>query len=56
MIVFALFIGITAGLRALAPVAASSWAAHLGWLQLQGTWLEDVVAVGGAILIVSRFA
>ncbi len=39
MIVFALFIGITAGLRALAPVAAVSWAAHLGWLQLQGTWL-----------------
>ena len=39
MIGFALLIGITAGLRAIAPVAAVSWAAHLGWLSLQGTWL-----------------
>lgn len=39
MIALALLIGITAGLRALAPVAAVSWAAHFGWLQLQGTWL-----------------
>jgi len=40
MILFALLIGITAGLRTLAPVAAVSWAAHLGWLPLQGTWLS----------------
>src|SRR4029079_9325122 len=25
--------------RALLPIAVVSWAAHMGWLQLQGTWL-----------------
>src|ERR687894_1922363 len=39
MIAFALLIGMTAGLRTLAPVAVMSWAAHAGWLPLQGTWL-----------------
>jgi uncharacterized membrane protein len=39
MIVFAFLIGITAGLRTLAPIAVVSWAAHLGWLPVQGTWL-----------------
>lgn len=39
MIAFALLIGITAGLRTLAPIAVISWAAHAGWLPLQGTWL-----------------
>ena len=40
MLILALFVGIAAGLRALTPVAAVSWAAHLGWLQLHGTWLS----------------
>lgn len=40
MFAFALLIGIGAGLRALTPIAAVSWAAHLGWLQLGGTWLS----------------
>jgi uncharacterized membrane protein len=35
----ALLIGFVAGLRALTAPAAISWAAHLGWLQLSGTWL-----------------
>lgn len=35
----AFLIGAVTGLRALAPVAVVSWAAHLGWLHLQGTWL-----------------
>ena len=39
MIAYALLIGITAGLRTFAPVAAISWAAQFGWLPLQGTWL-----------------
>ena len=39
MLAFALLIGITAGLRALAPIAVVSWAAQFGWLELQGTWL-----------------
>ncbi len=39
MYVLALLIGFVAGLRALTAPAAISWAAHLGWLQLSGTWL-----------------
>jgi uncharacterized membrane protein len=35
----ALLIGIVAGLRAMTAPAAVSWAAHLGWLDLGGTWL-----------------
>ena len=35
----ALLIGIVAGLRAMAAPALVSWAAHLGWLDLNGTWL-----------------
>jgi uncharacterized membrane protein len=38
--ILACLIGIVAGLRAMAPVAAVSWAAHLGWLPLHGTWLS----------------
>lgn len=33
----ALFIGVVAGLRAMMPLAAVSWAAHLGWLDLGDT-------------------
>jgi uncharacterized membrane protein len=39
MIILAFLIGIVAGLRALTPLAVTSWAAHLGWLQLKDTWL-----------------
>ena len=35
----ALLIGIVAGLRAMMAPAMVSWAAHLGWLDLNGTWL-----------------
>jgi uncharacterized membrane protein len=40
VMLLAFFIGFTAGLRAMTPVAVVSWAAHLGALQLQGTGLE----------------
>jgi uncharacterized membrane protein len=40
MLLLAFLIGIVAGLRVLTPVAAVSWAAHLGWLPVQGTWLS----------------
>lgn len=36
--VFALLIGIVAGLRAITAPAAISWAAALGWIDLSGTW------------------
>jgi uncharacterized membrane protein len=37
--VLSLLIGVVAGLRALTPLAAVSWAARLGWLHLDNTWL-----------------
>jgi uncharacterized membrane protein len=36
--VFALLIGIIAGLRAMTAPAAVSWAAYLGWLPVENTW------------------
>ena len=38
--ILALLIGVVAGLRTMTAPAATSWAAHLGWLPLQGTWLS----------------
>lgn len=35
---FALLIGVVAGLRAMTAPAAVSWAATLGWLPVSGTW------------------
>ena len=35
----ALLIGIVGGLRAMTPPALVAWAAHLGWLDLSGSWL-----------------
>jgi uncharacterized membrane protein len=35
----ALLTGIVAGLRAMTPPALVGWAAHLGWLDLSGSWL-----------------
>jgi uncharacterized membrane protein len=37
--VFAFLLGVVSGLRALTPLAAVSWAAHLGWLKVSGTAL-----------------
>lgn len=49
VLVLALLIGIVAGLRSLTAPALVSWAAHLGWLNLQGTplaFMGSAVAVG----------
>jgi uncharacterized membrane protein len=35
----ALLIGVVAGLRTMTAPALVSWAVHLGWLDLSGTWL-----------------
>ena len=35
----AFLIGVATGLRTLTPLAAVSWAARLGWLHLENTWL-----------------
>ncbi len=48
MILALVLLGIVAGLRALTPVAAVSWAAHLHWINLDGTHLAfmgSIVAV-----------
>ncbi len=48
-VALALGIGIVAGLRALTAPAAVSWAAHLGWLHLEGTslaFMGSAVTVG----------
>lgn len=55
-----LLIGIVAGLRAMIAPAAVSWAAHLGWLRVDGTplaflgyawtpWVFSVLAIGELI-------
>lgn len=36
--VFMVLIGLVAGLRAMTPLAAVSWGAALGWINLSGTW------------------
>ena len=35
--VFAILIGVVAGLRAMTPLAAISWAAYLGWLDFSAS-------------------
>jgi uncharacterized membrane protein len=44
MIVYllALLLGVVAGLRTMTAPALVSWAAHLGWLDLNGTWLAFI--------------
>jgi uncharacterized membrane protein len=37
--ILAFLIGVVAGLRAMTAPAAISWAARLGWLPLENTWL-----------------
>jgi len=57
LFVLAFLIGIVAGLRAMTAPAAVSWAARLGWLNLQGTplaflgaavtpWIFSIAALG----------
>ena len=46
--VFALLIGVIAGLRAATPIAAISWAAYLGWLDFTGSpvaFIGNIIAV-----------
>ena len=56
LFIFVVLIGIVAGLRTLTPIAAVSWAAYLGWIDLNGTplaffgfrwapWIATVLAI-----------
>ncbi|KZS63963.1 hypothetical protein A4G27_02080 [Mycobacterium kansasii] len=42
VLVLALLIGVVAGLRSVTAPAAVSWAAFLGWINLNGTWASWV--------------
>jgi uncharacterized membrane protein len=48
-LLFALLIGIVAGLRAMTPLAVLAWGATLGWVNLDGTW---AVWIGSIIAVV----
>ena len=52
---FAFGIGVVAGLRALTAPAAVAWAAHLGWLSLQGSPLA-FLASGWAVALFAVLA
>ena len=39
VLVLAFLIGVIAGLRSMTAPAAVSWAARLGWLHVENTWL-----------------
>ncbi|MET0707361.1 MAG: DUF4126 family protein [Tardiphaga sp.] len=45
-----LLMGVVAGLRAMMPAAALSWAAYLGFLKLDGTWLWFLVSIWTVII------
>ena len=45
-----LLMGVVAGLRAMMPAAALSWAAYLGLLKLDGTWLSFLGSIWAVIL------
>jgi len=49
--VLILLLGITAGLRAATPLAALSWGAYLGWINLTGTWAAFVGNIIVAIVL-----
>lgn len=53
--VFAIGIGIVAGLRSLLPPAVVAWAAHCGWLNLHGSPLAFMGSTA-AVAIFSIFA
>jgi uncharacterized membrane protein len=42
---WALLIGVIAGLRTFMAPAAVSWGAHLGWIPVQGTWAAFMASI-----------
>jgi uncharacterized membrane protein len=53
VLLFALLIGVFAGLRSLTAPAAAAWAAHFGWLKVASTlaWLGSLPAVSVLTLL-----
>lgn len=50
--VFAILIGIVAGLRAATPIAAISLGAYLGWLDFTGTWYSFLGSLPAVIILI----
>ena len=50
LLALAFVIGVLNGLRSFTPPAAAAWAAHLGWIKLQG-----VLALIGSVPVVAIF-
>jgi len=48
--ILGLLMGVVAGLRAMIPAAAVSWAAYLGLLKLDGTWLSFLGSIWAVII------
>ena len=48
--ILGLLMGVVAGLRAMIPAAAVSWAAYLGFLKLDGTWLSFLGSIWAVII------
>jgi uncharacterized membrane protein len=49
--VLAFVIGVVAGLRTMTALAAISWAAYFGWVNLGGSWLEFLSSVWTAPIV-----
>jgi uncharacterized membrane protein len=47
----ALLIGVIAGLRTMTAPAAMSWVAHLGWIDLTGSWLAFLGSIWTALVL-----
>ena len=49
--VLGLLMGVVGGLRAMVPAAAISWAAYLGILKLDGSWLSFLGSIWAVIIL-----
>ena len=50
-LLFALLIGIVAGLRAMTPLAVLAWGAMLGWINLDGTWAAWIGSIIAVVIL-----
>lgn len=49
--IFAILIGVVAGLRAMTPLAAISWAGYLGWIDFSGTQVSFIGHILTALIL-----
>ena len=51
LVCLAFAIGVIAGLRALTPLAVVCWAAHLGWINVQGSHLAFLGSIVTVVIV-----